>query len=54
MLEVDGLTVRFDGVEALRDLSITVPTGARVGVLGPNGSGKTTLFNAISGLAGIA
>jgi len=54
VLEVDGLTVRFDGVEALRDLSITVPTGARVGVLGPNGSGKTTLFNAISGLAGIA
>lgn len=54
MLEIDGLTVRFDGIEALRDLTIAVPAGARIGVLGPNGSGKTTLFNAISGLVGIA
>jgi ABC-type branched-subunit amino acid transport system ATPase component len=54
MLEIDGLGVRFDGIEALRDFTISVPAGARVGVLGPNGSGKTTLFNAISGLVGIA
>ncbi len=54
MLEIDGLGVRFDGIEALRDFTISVPVGARVGVLGPNGSGKTTLFNAISGLVGIA
>jgi len=53
MLEVEGLTVRFDGVEALRDLAFVVPSGGRVGILGPNGSGKTTLFNAISGLVGI-
>lgn len=54
MLEIEGLTVRFDGVEALSGLTITVPSGARVGVIGPNGSGKTTLFNAISGLVAIA
>lgn len=54
MLEIDGLTVRFDGIEALRGLTLSVPQGARVGVIGPNGSGKTTLFNAISGLVTIA
>jgi len=54
MLEIDDLTVRFDGVEALGGLSLTVPRGGRVGVIGPNGSGKTTLFNAISGLVAIA
>ena len=54
MLEIDGLRVRFDGIEAIADLTLAVPAGARVGVLGPNGSGKTTLFNAISGLAALA
>lgn len=53
MLEIEGLTVRFDGVEALRDFTLAVQPGARVGVIGPNGSGKTTLFNAISGLVAI-
>lgn len=50
MLEIERLTVRFDGIEALKDMTLTVPSGTRVGVIGPNGSGKTTLFNAISGL----
>ena len=54
MLEIDRLTVRFGGIEALRGLTLTVPQGARVGVIGPNGSGKTTLFNAISGLVAVA
>jgi len=54
MLEIDGLTVRFDGIEALRGLSLKAPPGARIGVIGPNGSGKTTLFNAISGLVAVA
>ncbi len=54
MLRIDGLVVRFDGLRALDGLSLAVPAGARVGVLGPNGSGKTTLFNAISGLTGLA
>ena len=54
MLEIDGLAVRFDGVQALAGLSLVIPTGARVGVIGPNGSGKTTLLNAISGLIPLA
>ena len=54
MLEIDSLKVRFDGVEALAGLTMSIPGGARIGVLGPNGSGKTTLFNAICGLVAIA
>lgn len=54
MLEIDGLVVRFDGLEAIAGLTLAAPAGARVGILGPNGSGKTTLFNAISGLTALA
>jgi len=54
MLRIDGLVVRFDGLEAIAGLTLAVPAGARVGILGPNGSGKTTLFNAISGLTALA
>jgi ABC-type branched-subunit amino acid transport system ATPase component len=48
-LEVRHLTKRFGGVVANRDVSITVPAGSIVGLIGPNGSGKTTLFNCIVG-----
>jgi ABC-type branched-subunit amino acid transport system ATPase component len=50
VFEIDGLVVRFEGLKAIDGLSLSVPSGARVGVIGPNGSGKTTLINAISGL----
>ncbi len=49
VLEVRHLTKRFGGVIANRDVSITVPPGSIVGLIGPNGSGKTTLFNSIVG-----
>lgn len=49
LLAVDGLTVRFGGVTALEDVSLSVAAGEAVGVIGPNGAGKTTLFNAICG-----
>jgi branched-chain amino acid transport system ATP-binding protein len=48
-LRVEGLSVHFEGLTALDDVSIGVGKGEVLGVIGPNGAGKTTLFNAICG-----
>lgn len=49
MLSVRNASKAFGGVIANSDISIDVPEGAIVGLIGPNGSGKTTLFNSIVG-----
>ncbi|MBK7356709.1 ATP-binding cassette domain-containing protein [Propionivibrio sp.] len=49
-LEVVGLNVAIDHIPILRDVSLCVPTGKMVGLIGRNGAGKTTLMRAIMGL----
>ncbi|WP_009479252.1 ABC transporter ATP-binding protein [Rhodococcus sp. JVH1] len=49
-IEVRGLSKRFKNVDAVTDLSFTVPQGSITGFLGPNGSGKTTTLRMILGL----
>ena len=49
LLEVSGLTKRFGGLVANRDVSFTVAPGELVGLIGPNGAGKSTLFDLITG-----
>jgi branched-chain amino acid transport system ATP-binding protein len=50
LLEVEGLSKRFRGLQAVRSVSFDVPEGAIVAVIGPNGAGKTTVFNMIAGV----
>lgn len=50
MLEVNGLTVSYGHIEAVRDVSFHISEGAIVSLVGPNGAGKTTTLNAISGV----
>src|SRR3954470_12854455 len=51
LVRLDGVTCRYgrDGEAVLRDIDLTIPAGAFLGVVGPSGSGKSTLLRAIMG-----
>ena len=50
LLALEGVSKAFAGVQAVWGVSLDVPAGTVVGIMGPNGSGKTTLFNLIAGM----
>ncbi|MEM4297061.1 MAG: ATP-binding cassette domain-containing protein [Nitrososphaerota archaeon] len=47
-IEVEDVTITFDGVKALDRCKLSVMRGESLGIIGPNGSGKTTLLNVIN------
>ena len=50
LLEVTGLCVNYGHIEAIRDISFTVPEGTVTTLIGANGAGKTTTLKTVSGL----
>lgn len=49
LLQLDGVSVAFAGLKALKGVSFSLDVGRIGAVIGPNGAGKSTLFNAITG-----
>jgi branched-chain amino acid transport system ATP-binding protein len=50
LLELDHVTIRFGGLTAVSDVSLSIGDNELVGLIGPNGAGKTTVFNLITGV----
>lgn len=49
LLEVEGLTAGYSGLDVVFDANLQVQPGEMVGIVGPNGAGKSTLLSAIAG-----
>lgn len=49
LLYLDGVTVSFDGFNALNNLSLVIEPGEMRAIIGPNGAGKTTMMDVVTG-----
>lgn len=49
LLTIENLTMRFGGLTAVNDVSLTAERGQVTAIIGPNGAGKTTFFNCLTG-----
>ena len=49
VMEMKNITLRFGGVEAIKDISFDVHEGEVRAIIGPNGAGKSSMLNVISG-----
>ena len=54
MIEVKEITVRYGGITALDRVSLAIPDGKMISIVGANGAGKSTTINAISGMASLS
>ena len=50
LLEANGISMHFGGVQAVANLDLTLEEGPILGIIGHNGSGKTTFFNVLTGI----
>lgn len=50
LLEVQNLSISFDGLRAVDDFNLHIEKGQLYGLIGPNGAGKTTVFNLLTGV----
>src|SRR6266550_279586 len=50
LLDCKNVTIRFGGLTAVSDFSLSIDTHELVGLIGPNGAGKTTIFNMLTGV----